>query len=67
MSLNVDRDTLVSSRDDVENGTTKKELFSQCGRLVEHYTIASWLRVAASLVKRTTNNIAWDEIVSGRL
>ena len=31
---------------------SRRELFSVCGRLVGHYPIAGWLRVACSYVKR---------------
>ena len=31
---------------------TKRELFSICGRLVGHYPVAGWLRIACSFVKR---------------
>ena len=31
---------------------TCKELFSICGRLVAHYPIAGWLRVACSYIKQ---------------
>ena len=41
--------------------TTKRELFSICGKLVGHYPIAGWLRAACSLIKRTAGDVKWDE------
>ena len=40
---------------------TKRELFSVCGKLVGHYPIAGWLRTACSFIKRTANDVTWDE------
>lgn len=40
---------------------TKRELFSVCGKLIGHYPVAGWLRMACSYVKRRANDIPWDE------
>ena len=37
---------------EVKDDLTKKELFSICGKLVGHYPVAGWLRVACSYIKR---------------
>ena len=40
---------------------SKRKLFSLCGKLVSHYPVASWLRVACSYIKRQTNECKWDD------
>jgi hypothetical protein len=47
----------------IRDKPTKRELFSLCGKLVGHYPIAGWLRVACSYIKRLTNDIQWDDII----
>lgn len=42
---------------------SRRELFSVCGRLVGHYPIAGWLRVACSYVKRRAEGVRWDDKV----
>ena len=39
---------------------TKRQVFSLCGKLVGHYPVAGWLRVACSFVKRSCDSNAWD-------
>ena len=39
---------------------TKRQVFSLCGKLVGHYPVAGWLRVACSFVKRNRSSNAWD-------
>ena len=46
---------------------TRKELFSICGRLVAHYPIASWLRVACSFMKRHAAGQRWDDPVGDQV
>lgn len=43
---------------------SKRELFSVCGKLVGHYPIAGWLRVACSYVKRRAEVTRWEDEVS---
>ena len=50
---------------EVSDCLTRREIFSICGKLVGHYPVAGWLRVACSVVKRYINGIKWDETVSG--
>lgn len=40
---------------------SRRELFSICGKLVSHYPVANWLRVACSYLKRTCEGSAWDD------
>ena len=49
--------TLIWSRgneipDCVDKLVTRRELFSLCGRLVGHYPVAGWLRIACGFIKR---------------
>ena len=47
----------------VEGSLTKRELFSLCGKLVGHYPIAGWLRLACSYIKRKAGGENWDDVV----
>jgi transposase InsO family protein len=42
---------------------TRRDLFSICGRLVVHYPVASWLRIACSYIKRCSEGNAWKDDV----
>ena len=42
---------------------TKRELFSVCGKLVGHYPVGSWLRVACGFMKRECNECSWDDLI----
>ena len=44
------------------NLMTKRQVFSLCGKLVGHYPVAGWLRVASSFVKRGCQGDAWDSL-----
>ena len=46
-----------------EQGTSRRELFSVCGKLVGHYPIAGWLRIACSYIKRCSDGRAWEDDV----
>ena len=43
---------------------SRRELFSVCGRLLRHYPIAGWLRVACSYIKRKAAGVRWENKVS---
>ena len=43
---------------------SKRELFSICGKLVGHYPIAGWLRMACSFIKRQTGSDSWEGLVT---
>ena len=45
----------------LEDGLTRRQLYSMCGRLVSHFPVAAWLRVACSYLKRLTSEFEWDE------
>ena len=45
---------------------TRREVFSVCGKLVGHYPVAGWLRVACSFVKRQTEGSRWDDFAGER-
>ena len=47
----------------VKGNLTRRELFSACGKLVGHYPIAGWLRIACSYVKRRAEGARWDDSV----
>ena len=40
--------------------TTKRELFSMCGKLTSHFPVCGWLRAAASFAKRVCEADKWD-------
>ena len=40
---------------------TRRELFSLCGKLIGHYPVAVWLRVACSYMKRHCAGTTWDD------
>lgn len=41
----------------------RRELFSVCGKLVGHYPVAGWLRVACSYMKRAAEGTGWEDSV----
>ena len=47
----------------VPESLTQRGLFSICGKLVGHYPVAGWLRVACSYVKRRAEGGRWDDYV----
>lgn len=51
---------------EIPDRLTRRELFSICGKMVGHYPIAGWLRVACSYVKREAGSSSWDAEVSVR-
>ncbi|XP_067930804.1 uncharacterized protein [Watersipora subatra] len=48
---------------DPKKASTKRDLFSVCGKLTRHYPVAGWLRVACSYIKRQTNAIQWNDVL----
>lgn len=48
---------------EVKENWSRRELFSACGKLVGHYPIAGWLRVACSYVKRRAEGARWGDKV----
>jgi len=51
----------------VSNEMTKREVFSICGKLVGHYPICGWLRVACSYVKRQIDVGGWNQEVGPKV
>ena len=45
---------------------SRRQLFSICGKIVGHYPVAGWLRVACSFVKRASAGASWDDDVGER-
>lgn len=45
---------------------SRREFFSVCGRLVGHYPVANWLRVACSYSKRHCQGERWDDAVGAK-
>ena len=45
---------------------TRRSVFSFCGRLVGHFPVVKWLRVAASFIKRRVEDVTrvWDDKVT---
>ena len=46
---------------------SRRELFSVCGKLVSHYPVAGWLRVACSYMKRCSEGTAWEDEIGDRV
>ncbi|XP_067944958.1 uncharacterized protein [Watersipora subatra] len=55
------RDSAVPT---VESIRTKRDLFSACGKLIGHYPVAGWLRVACSYMKRCAADGKWDDAIA---
>ena len=48
-----------------DKSLTCRELFSICGRLVGHYPVAGWFRVACSFIKWHSEGQKWEDAVGG--
>ena len=46
-----------------DNELTRREFFSICGKLIGHYPIGGWLRIASSFAKRQCGGKNWDHKV----
>ncbi|KRY55859.1 Uncharacterized protein T03_10050 [Trichinella britovi] len=44
---------------------TRRSVFSYCGKLVAHFPVCGWLRIAATYIKRKANDAttSWDEVI----
>lgn len=63
-----DRGELIFTRgnqvpEEVKCRLSRRELFSVCGKLVGHYPVAGWLRVACSFIKRMAEGSAWEDYI----
>ena len=45
---------------------TRRELFSICGKLIGHYPVAGWLRVACSFIKRHSEGAALEDEIGDK-
>lgn len=43
---------------------TKRQLFSWCGKLIGHYPVGGWIRLATSYIKRNVIVDKWDDFVN---
>ena len=50
----------------VDHKLSKRELFSVCGKLVGHYPVVGWLRIACSFVKRHSEGSKWNDYIGDR-
>ena len=48
---------------EIEGEISRQELFSICGKLLGHYSVAGWLRLAYSYVKRRASGVDWEDRV----
>ena len=48
---------------EVPPSMSRRELFSVCGKMVGHYPLAGWLRVACSFIKRSATGVGWEDDV----
>ena len=46
---------------------SRRELFSICGKLIGHYPVCGWLRVACSYLKRMAEGVHWKDYVGERV
>ncbi|XP_003381672.1 conserved hypothetical protein [Trichinella spiralis] len=46
---------------------TRRSVFSYCSKLVGHFPVCGWLRIAATYIKRKANDAttSWDEVIEG--
>ena len=53
--------------EDMPEPLTRRKVFSVCGKLVSHYPVCGWLRVAAAFIKRRANALSegWDDPIAG--
>lgn len=53
----------ISEKIENNNELTRREYFSICGKLVGHYPVCGWLRLACSYVKRLCQGETWGDKV----
>lgn len=54
--------------DDVPSVLSRRSVFSYCGKLVSHYPVCGWLRVATAYIKKMANHITenWDQVITNK-
>ncbi|XP_003369127.1 hypothetical protein Tsp_04553 [Trichinella spiralis] len=52
---------------EVPDVLTRRSVFSYCGKLVSHFLVCGWQRIAAAYIKRKANDAttSWDEVIDG--
>ncbi|XP_047127791.1 uncharacterized protein LOC124808636 [Hydra vulgaris] len=50
-----------------EGKMTRRQIFSWCGQLTEHFPIANWLRPSCSYLKRVSSSCGWNTLVNDRV
>ena len=52
---------------DLPNKLTCRSVFSYCSKLVGHYPVCGWLRVATAFIKQRANDVTkgWDDMITG--
>ena len=52
--------------DSISSELMRRAVFSSCGKLMGHYPVCGWLRVATGCIKRRTNLLSerWDEVIT---
>ena len=45
----------------IEEFMSKRNVFSVCGKIIGHYSVAGYLRVATSYIKRLCQGCTWDD------
>ncbi|KAI0978015.1 hypothetical protein GJ496_001777 [Pomphorhynchus laevis] len=48
---------------DSDVSTTKRQLFSFCGKGIGHFPVCGWLRPSCSYLKRLCNDLGWDDSI----
>ena len=51
---------------EVPDVLTRRTVFSYCGKMVGHYPVCDWLRVATAVIKRRANYVTegWDDVIA---
>ena len=52
--------------DDMPSVLSRRSVFSYCGKLVSHYPVCGWLRVATAYIKRMANDCmkGWNDVIT---
>ena len=47
----------------ISHDVSRRELFAICGKLIGHYPVAGWIRVACSFLKRVSLGTTWESSI----
>ena len=50
-----------NSIEEVSFPMSRRQLFSVCGKLLGHYPVAGWMRIATSYIKRHSSGVRWND------